>query len=457
MGTCDLCKIFNICCKSTPAQTDNNNNINNDNNQNLISEEEDKIKINDINDKFIQKEKNIKKQKFDDKPISKDNKNKPLHKENDKKKITVNFRKKFGVTKYTIECDDSEIFSSVEKQLFKKHPYLKGVGMNESNLKMEKVLNDIAKTFQIIQMMPDWNLFIGNNHICFYSHGIKVDKSKTLKENNIEDEDDIFFEYLDFNQINVNFVLDDPEINYKIPCYDIYLFSTIEQKLYNEYPELKEKHLLFQIEGNIINKSLTLEENNIKNNAIISMKFGEKIKVNFISIDQKTKCSITCFDSDIFCDIEQQLYEIAPELQKEYYFLCNGGVIDKSLTFAQNKIKNNSIILINENETSIKEAMNMLEDLEKELGSLFLFDEEIGTNQLISLNYLSTDRSIKCSISCNPKDKFSTVEEKLFLKYPELKEGNKAKFIFNGDVLDSSKTIEENKLKEGPKIMILKI
>ena len=110
--------------------------------------------------------------------------------------------------------------------------------MNESNLKMEKVLNDIAKTFQIIQMMPDWNwnLFIGNNHICFYSHGIKVDKSKTLKENNIEDEDDIFFEYLDFNQINVNFVLDEPEINYKIPCYDIYLFSTIEQKLYNEYP-----------------------------------------------------------------------------------------------------------------------------------------------------------------------------------------------------------------------------
>ena len=187
------------------------------------------------------------------------------------------------------------------------------------------------------------------------------------------------------------------------------------------------------------------------------MKFWEKIKVNFISIDQKTKCFITCFDSDIFFDIEQQLYEIAPELQNEYYFLCNGGVIDKSLTFAQNKIKNNSIILINENETSIKEAMNMLEDLEKELGSLFLFDEEIGTNQLISLNYLSTDRSIKCSISCNPKDKFSTVEEKLFPKYPELKEGNKEKFIFNGDVLDSSKTIEENKLKEGPKIMILKI
>jgi len=93
MGTCDLCKIFNICRKSPPAQTDNNDNINIDNNQNLISEEEDKIKINDINDKFIQEEKNIKKQKFDDKPISKDNKNKPLHKENDKKKLQWTFEK----------------------------------------------------------------------------------------------------------------------------------------------------------------------------------------------------------------------------------------------------------------------------------------------------------------------------------------------------------------------------
>ena len=39
------------------------------------------------------KKKNIKKQKFDDKPISKDNKNKPLHKENDKKKLQWTFEK----------------------------------------------------------------------------------------------------------------------------------------------------------------------------------------------------------------------------------------------------------------------------------------------------------------------------------------------------------------------------
>ena len=452
MGTCDLCKIFNICRKSHPSQTYNNNNINNINNQNLISEEE-KIKI---NDEFIQEEKNIKKQKFDDKSISKDNKNKSIDKENGKKKIIVNFE--YGTTKYPIICGDSEIFSSVEKKLYEKHSYLKGLGMNITNLMMEKVLNNLGEIFSINPMIQDPNLLIGNNHICFYAKGIKVDKSKTLKENNIEDDDYILLKYSDFNQINVNFIFDDPKINYKIPCYDIYLFSTIEQKLYAEYPELKTKHILFLIEGNIINKSLTLEENNIKNNAIISMKIGEKIKLNFISIDQKTKCSINCFDSDIFSDIEKELYKLSPELEKEYYFICNGGVIDKSITLAQNKISNNSIILINETEAEIPigEAMNMLEDLAKEFDSLFEFNERFENNQHIKINFLSSDKSIKCAIYSNPKDKFSTVVEKLIFKYPELKERNNTKFIFNGNVLDNSKTIEENRLYDGCKIMFIK-
>ena len=307
--------------------------------------------------------------------------------------------------------------------------------MNESNLKMEKVLNDIAKTFQIIQMMPDWNwnLFIGNNHICFYSHGIKVDKSKTLKENNIEDEDDIFFEYLDFNQINVNFVLDAPEINYKISCYDIYLFSTIEQKLYYEYPELDGKNIIFQLEGNKIIKSLTLEENNIKNNDIILMKIidGEKINVTFISIDQKTNCPMSCFDSEFFCDVEEKLYKKAPELQDEYYFMCNGGVVDKFLTFAQNKIIDLNIILIAE--------VNPEEDL---------------SNKLIAIIIRSVDQRTNCAITCYLKDNFSMIEEKFFLKYPELKK-EEIIFIFGGKILDKSKTLKENGLSNGSVILCL--
>ena len=57
---------------------------------------------------------------------------------------------------------------------------------------------------------------------------------------------------------------------------------------------------------------------------------GKKINVRFISINQITDCTLNCFDSDIFSDIEKKLYKKAPELQKQYYFLCNGSVIEKS-------------------------------------------------------------------------------------------------------------------------------
>ena len=60
----------------------------------------------------------------------------------------------------------------------------------------------------------------------------------------------------------------------------------------------------------MVDELLTLEENNIGNNTFIIMKIidGIKIKVTFISIYQRTNCSLSCFDSEIFSDIEKELY-----------------------------------------------------------------------------------------------------------------------------------------------------
>ena len=130
------------------------------------------------------------------------------------------------------------------------------------------------------------NSMVGNNHISFYSNGIEIDKSKTLKENNIEDNAIILFGYSNIKPVNVNFISNIPQINYKLSCYNIYLFSFIESKLYDEYPELKEKYIIFKVEGNKIDKSLTLDENNIKNDAIISMEIidGKKLQSLLIQL-----------------------------------------------------------------------------------------------------------------------------------------------------------------------------
>jgi len=342
----------------------------------IIPKEKIDYKTSPYLDTSMKEEKNIENQKYTLKSISEDIN--PIDNEKDKNLITVIFKERNNYIEYPMACNDTVIFSLVEDKLYKEHSYLKGFSI--SNTKMNIVQDNFNEMFPNLMMQnnAEANSMIGNNHIYFYSNGIKVDKSKTLKENNIKDNSVILLDYMDFNPIDIKFILDNPKINYKLTCFDIYLFSTIEQKLYNEFPELEEINILFKVEGNKIDKLLTLKDNNIKNNAIISMEIidGKKINVRFISIDQITDCTLNCLDSDIFSDIEKKLYKKAPELQKQYYFLCNGSVIEKSSTIAQNNIQDRNIILINE-----------IDD-----------DEEDKSNKLIAIVLKTSDQTINCAI-----------------------------------------------------------
>ena len=81
-------------------------------------------------------------------------------------------------------------------------------------------------------------------------------------------------------------------------------------------------------------------------------------------------------------------------------------------------------------------------------------DEEDKSNKPIAMVLKSTDLSINCSISGYLKDKLSTVEEILFLKYPSLK-GKELIFIYNGEKLSKSTTLEETKIRNGSSIFVL--
>ena len=98
----------------------------------------------------------------------------------------------------------------------------------------------------------------------------------TLEQNKIKNGTNILIihrseETIDKRQkpISVLFISTDQRIHYSMVCYIDDQFSTIEQKLYSDYPELKGKELYFLSNGNVVNKSATLEQNNIKNGTII--------------------------------------------------------------------------------------------------------------------------------------------------------------------------------------------
>ena len=71
--------------------------------------------------------------------------------------------------------------------------------------------------------------------------------------------------------------------------------------------------------------------------------------ITFITTDQHLHYSIICKNTDEFHKIEGELYKKYPEYsENENYFIVNGDKINKYKTLEQNKIKNNSVIMLSQ-------------------------------------------------------------------------------------------------------------
>ena len=72
--------------------------------------------------------------------------------------------------------------------------------------------------------------------------------------------------------------------------------------------------------------------------------------------------------------------------------------------------------------------------------------------KLMSIVFQSTNQTIIVSVICTNKMIFNNVENKLYEKVPELKRTNTF-FLANGDIIYRALTVEENKIKDGDKIV----
>ena len=75
----------------------------------------------------------------------------------------------------------------------------------------------------------------------------------------------------------------------------------------------------------------------------------KKLTINFITSDQIIHHSLSCFNTDIFSDIEDELYNNYPQLKfRDNVFLCGGQVIERMKTLEENKVKDGDQILISD-------------------------------------------------------------------------------------------------------------
>ena len=73
--------------------------------------------------------------------------------------------------------------------------------------------------------------------------------------------------------LSINFVSNGFQgiMNYSLPCKNTELFVRLEEKLNNDYPELKDKETYFLVNGRKIKRFKTLDENHIKSNDVINL------------------------------------------------------------------------------------------------------------------------------------------------------------------------------------------
>ena len=171
--------------------------------------------------------------------------------------------------------------------------------------------------------------------------------------------------FINTNESDINDIKDETQINNLIKKINDLENELKQEKEKNKKLEEKisQMQILLNKNKSLLNKgnSAELLDTFLKKDKIIDdlkskldrfpfiLSQGEKLmSIIFTNTRQSFYYSAICKNTDIFCNIEAQLYKEFPEYSEtENYFTINGMRIKKTKTLDENKIKNNNIILLN--------------------------------------------------------------------------------------------------------------
>ena len=111
-------------------------------------------------------------------------------------------------------------------------------------------------------------------------------------------------------------------------------------------------------------------------------------------------------------------------------------------------------ILINQKDIEIKHLKSQLNNHNTTLNNDIKFCNYVDFNEIVCVNFLSSDNDIHFAISCLKSNTFAEIEEKLYLHYPQYRETNN-KFVADGKQVLRFKTIDENKLGNGLPVTLI--
>ncbi len=114
---------------------------------------------------------------------------------------------------------------------------------------------------------------------------------------------------------------------------------------------------------------------------------------------------------------------------------------------------NNELLSFNTN-LSKKDRVNLLEELRVKGKIISSFPVQVKEGEkLLSVIFESLDQKIHYSCICKNTDKFNTIENMLYKKYPEYL-SSENKFSVNGNAINKYQTLEFNKIENSDIIML---
>ena len=137
----------------------------------------------------------------------------------------------------------------------------------------------------------------------------------------------------------------------------------------------------------------------------------------------------------------------------------NNNLINENNNLKLKLGNSNQLNQINQfNQMNIKEINNLRQIIiqkDKEINELKskLPNNKVYMNDIMVINFLSTDQNIRCGIPCLADDTIAEVEEKLYQQFNEFRNTNNI-LLFGGNIILRFKKVKENNIHNGDTILI---
>ena len=162
---------------------------------------------------------------------------------------------------------------------------------------------------------------------------------------------------------------------------------------------------------------------------------------NFISDDKK-------IDNNEILNLKNELNKAKKIIEQQKLTIDDLQTkLNNSFNFA-----NNYQNIINQKDLEINNLKSQLNNIN--MNSNVSNNFNVNFNDIVSVNFISSDSKIQFAITSLKTNTFAEIEEKLYKKYPEYRETNN-NFLAKGKVILKFKTIAENKIDDGSPITLI--